>query len=116
MKALEAEMATADVCRCHGTSSAKFYKWKSMYDGLEVSEAQRLRTFEEENLRVRLRGGCKRALGARTPMVLPDGQDFVSDTFACSRRPRNRDCGNQLFARRQIEEPIRFQGSGDSPR
>jgi transposase-like protein len=42
-------MATADVCRRHGISSATFYKWKSKYGGLEVSEARRLRTLEEEN-------------------------------------------------------------------
>lgn len=45
----EAGMATADVCRRHGISSATFYKWKSKYGGLDVSEARRLRTLEEEN-------------------------------------------------------------------
>lgn len=42
-------MATADVCRRHGISSATFYTWKSKYGGLKVSEVRRLRTFEEEN-------------------------------------------------------------------
>jgi putative transposase len=32
-----------------------------------------LRIYREENLRVRRRGGRKRALGTRSPMVLPDG-------------------------------------------
>lgn len=49
LKEQEAGMATADVCRRHGNSSATFYKWKSKYGGLEVSEARRLRTLEEEN-------------------------------------------------------------------
>jgi transposase-like protein len=31
-------MPTADVCRRHGISSATFYKWKSKYGGLEVSD------------------------------------------------------------------------------
>ena len=45
-------------------------------------------------LRVRRRGGRKRALGTRAPMVLPDGPnqrcslDCVSDTLTCSRRFR----------------------------
>ena len=45
-------MATADVCR-HGVSSATFYKWKSKFGGLEVSEARRLRSLEEENSRLK---------------------------------------------------------------
>ena len=32
----EAGMATAEVCRRHGISSATFYKWKSKFGGLEV--------------------------------------------------------------------------------
>ena len=47
LKEQEAGMATADVCRRHGISSATFYKWKAKYGGLEVSDAQRLRTLEE---------------------------------------------------------------------
>lgn len=46
-------MAMADVCRRHGISSATFYKWKSKYGGLEVSEARRLRALEEENARLK---------------------------------------------------------------
>ena len=49
LKEQEAGMARADVCRRPGVSSATFYKWTSKYGGLEVSEARRLRTFEEEN-------------------------------------------------------------------
>lgn len=47
-------MATADVCRRHGISSATFYKWKAKYGGLEVSDARRLRSLEEENARLKL--------------------------------------------------------------
>lgn len=53
LKEQEAGMSTADVCRRHGISSASFYKWKSKYGGLEVSEARRLRTLEEENARLK---------------------------------------------------------------
>ena len=42
-------MATADVCRKHGVSSATFYKYKAKYGGLEVSDARRLRALEDEN-------------------------------------------------------------------
>jgi putative transposase len=45
----EGGVPTAEVCRKHGVSSATFYKWKSKYGGLEVSEAKRLRALEDEN-------------------------------------------------------------------
>jgi putative transposase len=53
LKEQEAGMATADVCRRHRISSATFYKWKSKFGGLEVSEARRLRTLEAENARLK---------------------------------------------------------------
>ena len=46
-------MATAEPCRRHGISSATFYKWKSKFGGLDVSEARRLRSLEEENARLK---------------------------------------------------------------
>lgn len=46
-------MATVDVCRRQGVSSATFYKWKAKYGGLEVSDARRLRQLEEENTRLK---------------------------------------------------------------
>ena len=45
----EAGATTADTCRKHGISGATFYKWKAKYGGLEVSDARRLKTLEDEN-------------------------------------------------------------------
>ncbi len=53
LKEQEAGMPTAEVCRRHGISSATFYKWKSKFGGLEVSDARRLRTLEQENSRLK---------------------------------------------------------------
>jgi putative transposase len=53
LKEQEAGMVTADVCRRHGISEATFYKWKAKFGGLEVSEAKRLRTLEEENAKLK---------------------------------------------------------------
>jgi putative transposase len=43
---------TEEVCRRHGISTTTFYKWKARYGGLEVSEARRLKTLEDENRRL----------------------------------------------------------------
>ncbi|MFI0397048.1 IS3 family transposase [Paracoccus jiaweipingae] len=53
IKEQEAGMPTAEVCRRHGLSSATFYKLKSKYGGLEVSEAARLKALEEENAKLK---------------------------------------------------------------
>jgi len=53
LKEQEAGAATADVCRRHGISSATFYKWKAKHGGLEVSDARRLKSLEDENARLK---------------------------------------------------------------
>jgi transposase-like protein len=45
-------VVTADVCRRHGISEAAFYKWKAKFGGLEVTEARRVRTLEEDNAKL----------------------------------------------------------------
>ena len=47
----DAGAKTEEVCRRHGISGATFYKWKSKYGGLEVSDARRLKALEDENKR-----------------------------------------------------------------
>jgi putative transposase len=49
----EAGLPTSDVCRKHGISSSTFYKWKAKYGGLEVSDAKRLRSLEDENAKLK---------------------------------------------------------------
>ena len=41
------------MCGQHGISSAAFYKWKAKYGGLDVSDAKRLKSLEEENAKVK---------------------------------------------------------------
>ena len=36
----EVVSSTADVCRKHGISSVIFYKWKTKYDGLWMSDTR----------------------------------------------------------------------------
>jgi putative transposase len=49
----EAGRSTADVCRKHGISGATFYKWKSKFGGMDVSDAKRLRSLEDENAKLK---------------------------------------------------------------
>ena len=49
----EAGVATAEVCRRHGVSSATFYKWKAKFGGMDVSEFKRLRALEDENAKLK---------------------------------------------------------------
>ena len=49
----EAGVATAEVCRKHAISTATFYAWKAKYGGLDVSQAGKLKTLEEENARLK---------------------------------------------------------------
>ena len=53
IKEQEAGLPTVEVCRKHGLSPATFYKLKAKYGGLEVSDARRLRTLEQENSRLK---------------------------------------------------------------
>jgi putative transposase len=49
----EAGVATADLCRKHGMSSASFYAWKAKYGGLDVADAQKLKGLEAENAKLK---------------------------------------------------------------
>lgn len=70
LKEHEAGVPVADLCRTHGVSSASIYKWKAKYGGMDVSEAKRLKSLEDENTKLKklladataialaLRSGC----------------------------------------------------------
>ena len=46
-------MSVDDLCRKHGVSNATFYKWRSRYGGMEVSDARKLKALEDENRRLK---------------------------------------------------------------
>jgi putative transposase len=49
----ESGATTAEVCRRHGISEQTFYRWKAKYGGLGPSDAQRLKSLEDENRRLK---------------------------------------------------------------
>ena len=48
-----ATMSAKDLCRKHRISDATFYKWRSKYGGMEVSDARRLKALEAENAKLK---------------------------------------------------------------
>ncbi|WP_259234917.1 IS3 family transposase [Bradyrhizobium elkanii] len=53
LKEHEAGAKTADLARKHGVSEATIYNWKAEFGGMDVSEAKRLKTLEEENAKLK---------------------------------------------------------------
>ncbi len=49
----ETRMPTAEVCRMHGLRQGTFYKHKSKFGGMEVSDGAKLRAMEDENARLK---------------------------------------------------------------
>ena len=53
LKQHEAGMSLKDLIRQVGISEQTFYRWKSKYGGMEVSDAKKLRELEDENRRLK---------------------------------------------------------------
>jgi putative transposase len=43
----------SELCRKYGISEQTFYRWRSKYGGMSVSEARRLKVLNEENQRLK---------------------------------------------------------------
>ena len=52
LQEVDAGATAADVCRRLGVAEATFYRWKSKYGGMDVSDAKRLKELETENARL----------------------------------------------------------------
>ncbi len=53
IKEQEAGMPTAEVCRKHALSQGTFYKYKSKYGGIEVSDVAKPRAMEDKNAKLK---------------------------------------------------------------
>jgi putative transposase len=53
VKEHESGRTVKDISREYGICDNTFYRWKNKYSGLDVSEAKRLKEFEEENRRLK---------------------------------------------------------------
>ncbi len=53
LKEHQAGLSAKELCRRHGVSDATFYKWRSKYGGMEVSDAKKLKALEAENAKLK---------------------------------------------------------------
>ena len=53
LKEADTGKSIREICREHGISVATFYRWQSLYGGMEVSELARLKELEQENRRLK---------------------------------------------------------------
>lgn len=53
IKEYEAGVKASDLCRKYGISDATFYKYKAKFGGMNVSDAKKLRSLEDENAKLK---------------------------------------------------------------
>ena len=53
LKEHQAGLGAKELCRKYGVSDAIFYKWRSRYGGMEVSDAKKLKALEVENAKLK---------------------------------------------------------------
>ena len=53
LKEAETGQSTKEGCRQHGINQNTFYRWKSKYGGMEISDMRRLKELEDENNRLK---------------------------------------------------------------
>jgi putative transposase len=53
LKEADSGVAVKEICRKYGISDATYYKWKSKYGGLDVSDVRRMRELEAENSKLK---------------------------------------------------------------
>ncbi len=53
LKQAEAGMPIKELCRKGGFSDATFYKWRTKFGGMDISDARRLKELEGENAKLK---------------------------------------------------------------
>ena len=53
LKQAEGGLGLPELLRQHGIAEGTFYRWKSKYGGMELSDAKRLKQLEDENRRLK---------------------------------------------------------------
>lgn len=74
LKEAAAGAKTEDLCRKYGVSHNTFYAWRTKFAGMTVPDIKKLRSLEEENLKL------KRKIGELT-MDLDAAKDLLSKNW-----------------------------------
>ena len=53
LKEAEAGLKVKDLCRQHNVTEQTYYRWKSKYGGMSLSDMRRLKELESENARLK---------------------------------------------------------------
>lgn len=53
LKQVDDGMPYKEVCRQHGVTTQTYFRWRSKFGGMEVSDARKLRALEQENSRLK---------------------------------------------------------------
>ena len=85
----EAGATGKEVCRRHGISEQTFYRWKSKYGGMTVSEAERLRELEAENRKLKQLLGEAHLDNAALKELLSKNWEARRETRGCAASGRS---------------------------
>jgi putative transposase len=53
LKEAEAGLKPTELCCTHGISEVTYYNWKARFEGMTVSDAQRLKELKQENSKLK---------------------------------------------------------------
>ncbi len=53
LKENESGVSIQDICRKYGISLNTFYRWRSKYGGMELSDIKKLKSLEDENSKLK---------------------------------------------------------------
>lgn len=53
LKEADSGVPVKELCRTHGINQNSFYRWKSKYGDMNVSDARKLKSLEEENRKLK---------------------------------------------------------------
>ena len=53
LKEAESGIKIDDLCRKHGVSTGTFFRWKSKYGGMDISDVRKMKDLEAENSRLK---------------------------------------------------------------
>lgn len=53
LKENESGVSVQDICRSYGISQNTFYRWRSKYGGMELSDIKKMKSLEDENAKLK---------------------------------------------------------------